>query len=643
MRKFRFFPCHTRITTRASTKGVINSPSRYISYDAKTLYRDNPLLLPRLPIPDVTQTLQRYSETLFPLKPEAEVNAHLRKLQAFQSGSAQRLNRQLRQIEKKASKKAQYPYNFIEQLWDDGYLAFRGPSPINISPALTLRPIKRIDNSQCGVAAEYVYACLRWYEKFVSGELDIFPKKEDGRLNDLSQLPSQFGCCRIPQPGKDTKCVTMWPKHIIVLYRGHTFEVDLADNDGLFYSPPALASAFSHLISSTTNENPYPIGVLSTGGRTDYAGYIEEISGVSSETRQLLNRVFTAFMTVCLDLYTASDLDAKVQAVLHGIGCDRNNRWFDRHQLIVSKDGCVGLNLEHAFSDGVTWERWIDEVWNHLNGTLQHTAYTPLPALEISKSDRACYRLLEFRIPSSFQGVFSAAKQSWKNAAKNVYQGIIVSDIGRKRIKQYRVSPDAFVQMAFQLAFFRLSGRMAPTQEYVSASTFFHGRTETVRSATREMTSFVRHKALDETTEVPANRLDEVYGLAHLAAAKHSSLIKLAAEGNGIDRHLQALKSLAATEKETMDAEQFFNDLLYGYSGNWQMSTANASASFVEAYCFGPVVEHGYGLGYVIHEDRITCAVSSFISSRKSSGSRMCEAVRQAMRDISVVLGCREI
>eukprot|EP00759_Apiculatamorpha_spiralis_P036793 PhF_6_TR37056/c0_g1_i2/m.54263/K08766/CPT2; carnitine O-palmitoyltransferase 2 len=637
MKRLRFssFARPTTTARFASTSTNTTNHAPHIKYNPEDVYSDNCLLLPRLPIPPVADTLARYAATLHPLKSEAEVKAHLLKLKAFETSSATALDAKLREIDRAAANSNQYPYSYIERIWDEGYLAFRGPSPINISPGFGFKAIDRIDASQSGVAAQYVNACLRWYTKWIRGELDFAQP-----MNDISQYSTQFGCSRIPLPGCDGKEIVMNPKHIIVLYRGHIFRVKILDEDGKAYSPGALGRTMSHIIEVTDSDNLYPVGVTSAGGRTDYVAYMKELVNANpTKHAELLQTIRGSFMTVCLDVNTASDYDAKLQTVLHGVGNDKFNRWFDKHQLIVTKDGFVGMNFEHAFSDGMTWNRWIGEVWNHLNATTHNTPYTPLPALDMNTADTAPYDPLVFDVPASLHGIINSSKQAWENAAKNVAQQMVVSDCGRKKLKRFNISPDAFVQISLHLAFYRLSGRMAPTYESCSTASFFHGRTETIRSATVEMSQLVSNKLLSDVSRLTHEQTSQLCAAVMVAAKKHVELAKLAQQGLGVDRHLLALKALNASSPTPDEAASaFFNDSLYGYSGNWQMSTSNVSQPFLDLFCFGPVVEHGYGLGYLVHDDRVLCSVSSFTSSRKANAVLMKEAVQQSMRDLYTLL-----
>lgn len=54
------------------------------------------------------------------------------------------------------------------------------------------------------------------------------------------------------------------------------------------------------------------------------------------------------------------------------------------------------------------------------------------------------------------------------------------------RLTEHGFSPDAFVQMAYQAAYFSLYGRVDSTYEPAMTKNFLHGRTEAIRSVTPE-------------------------------------------------------------------------------------------------------------------------------------------------------------
>ncbi|KAL7874869.1 hypothetical protein SRHO_G00058390 [Serrasalmus rhombeus] len=65
-------------------------------------------------------------------------------------------------------------------------------------------------------------------------------------------------------------------------------------------------------------------------------------------------------------------------------------------------------------------------------------------------------------------------------------------DFGKGSIKKAKMSPDGFIQLALQLAFYRDRGMFCLTYEASMTRLFREGRTETVRSCTSESCEFLR-------------------------------------------------------------------------------------------------------------------------------------------------------
>ena len=99
-----------------------------------------------------------------------------------------------------------------------------------------------------------------------------------------------------------------------------------------------------------------------------------------------------------------------------------------------------------------------------------------------------------------------------------------------------QISPDAFIQLSLQVAYYKDSGGRHPlTYESSMTRLYLQGRTETVRSFTVEAKEFVL-AFLDKT--VPP---EEKYKLLLKAAEVHAKKYKDCMNGKGIDRHLFAL------------------------------------------------------------------------------------------------------
>ena len=108
-------------------------------------------------------------------------------------------------------------------------------------------------------------------------------------------------------------------------------------------------------------------------------------------------------------------------------------------------------------------------------------------------------------------------------------------------MKKAKCSPDGFIQLAFQLAYFRDVGQFHLTYEASMTRLYREGRTETVRSCTVESCDFVR--AMCENPRTKSK--DELKKLLQTSVKTHQELYKDCMSGSGIDRHLFCLYVLA--------------------------------------------------------------------------------------------------
>lgn len=94
-------------------------------------------------------------------------------------------------------------------------------------------------------------------------------------------------------------------------------------------------------------------------------------------------------------------------------------------------------------------------------------------------------------------------------------------------IKTFKVSPDAFYQMAIQLAHYRQHKKFVLTYEPAMTRLFKKGRTETIRSCTIESSKWVL--ATDDQNFKKAEKVE----LLRDACKKHQELYLEAMYGDG--------------------------------------------------------------------------------------------------------------
>ena len=152
---------------------------------------------------------------------------------------------------------------------------------------------------------------------------------------------------------------------------------------------------------------------------------------------------------------------------------------------------------------------------------------------------------LRFELTSTASTVVRNATASAKKSISDLDLHVFGYEVyGKREIKQFQISPDAFLQMALQLAYFRDSeGTLALTYEASMVRLFKQGRTETVRSLTKESSLFVKAMCSNIDGGNIDQRKVQLQSLLRKACDRHQNSYIDAMKGQGIDRHLFALVS----------------------------------------------------------------------------------------------------
>ena len=206
---------------------------------------------------------------------------------------------------------------------------------------------------------------------------------------------------------------------------------------------------------------------------------------------------------------------------------------------------------------------------------------------------------------------------------------------GSNFIKKSGYSPDGLVQMAMQLASYRLFGKQVGTYESSQVRPFLHGRTETTRSVSQSSEAFVKAMGLrpkqNETIHSDIISLrKEKLSLLRDGTEYHSKYLKAAAGGYGVDRHFFGLSMLTGDNES--DIPPLFSNPLFIRSKQWRLSTS----TLPNKPGFGPVVEDGIGIGYEVQPD---CCYFT-ITSRKTNNytEAMSHLLEEALIEIQVLI-----
>jgi len=121
-------------------------------------------------------------------------------------------------------------------------------------------------------------------------------------------------------------------------------------------------------------------------------------------------------------------------------------RWFDKSfSYIVSPSGLAALNFEHSWGDGVAIMGMVNAVYkdNLTNPQVPGTTETP-PVGLVEKMD--------FNLPDGVKEAITKAKKDYETVTGTLKVNLFQSEVfGKNLVKKCNVSPDAIMQLAFQV------------------------------------------------------------------------------------------------------------------------------------------------------------------------------------------------
>ncbi|KAM8891227.1 carnitine O-palmitoyltransferase 1, liver isoform 2-T2 [Spinachia spinachia] len=589
--------------------------------------------LPRLPVPSIKDTCRRYLESVRPLMEDEQYERMEGLTKDFEKNLGPRLQWYLKL-------KSWWASNYVSDWWEE-YIYLRGRGPIMVNSNYYAMDFLYVfpTSIQAARAGNAIHAIMLYRRR-----LDRAQIKPLMLLHTIpmcsAQYESMFNSSRVPGVDTDILQHVNDSKHIAVYHKGRFFKVWMF-YDGRLLLPREIEQQMARILADTTEPLPgeEKLAALTAGERTPWAKARETYFS-RGKNKQSLDAIEKAAFCVTLDdTEQRFEKDNPVQSLvrygkslLHGNCYDR---WFDKSfNLIIYKNGTMGLNAEHSWADapiiGHLWEHVLSMDPVKLGYTEEgHCQGEPHPNLPGPQK-------LSWDIPAECQEVIQSSLTLARALADDVDSHIMpFNDFGKGLIKKCRISPDGFIQLALQLAHYRDKKKFCLTYEASMTRLFREGRTETVRSCTSETCAFVRAMIKEETRE-------ECLRLLKLAVEKHQNLYRLAMTGGGIDRHLFCLYVVS---KYLGEDSPFLKEVL---SEPWRLSTSQTPVQQVQLFDlvrhpeyvtagggFGPVADDGYGVSYIIlGENLINFHISSKYSSPETDSQRFGGHIRQAMLDM---------
>ena len=576
----------------------------------------NEARLPRVPLPALEDTCERFLDWCAPLLTPAELDDTRRTVTNFLADpDTARVHEALAEYES-----GEGVDSWLDEFWRDRYLGRRDRIALNANFFFLFDTVPPLGDTtgavhdQIGRAVALITAAVE-YKRKLDAET-VPPATRRGQPLSMRQHRYLFGTTRIPGVTRDgvrapyggsLPPVPGGPlasepgpspaRYILVLARGNMYAVDVIAPGGEPHTPDEIAAALREVREDAAEERGQGVGALTSKARPDWARSRAALLARTGNDAAL-EIVETALFCVALEDEPASGDEDKCRRLLAG---DPGSRWFDKGiTFIVFGDGSAGVNGEHCLLDGTTIVEFIDAVLT-------------APPPRSRPRQQAYSSPVRFTLTEDLVADIAAAAKDFADYdADTATRTVTFEDFGSERAKSMRVSPDAFVQLAFQLAHYRSRGFTGATYESIATRQFRNGRTEAMRVVTPQIVEFVT--VMDD----PDATRDERTAAVRAAAAAHVDRAKQCQAGQAPEQHLWELRLLARRQGIDWDPELYRSPGWVKMRDDY-LSTSAAPSVNIQYFGFGATSEHCVGVAYLLLPRRFNV----HLSTPRSAGGQM--------------------
>ncbi|KAG8889405.1 hypothetical protein FRB98_004498 [Tulasnella sp. 332] len=624
--------------------------------------------LPRLPVPSLRATLDRYLKSLEPIleqneeKGKGKAGSELQKraqwAKEFEDGLGKVLQERLIDLDHAS------PDNWLnDTLWlKKAYHEWRAPLLINSNWWLLFyddptipEPLRRqgladgeLSDWQIRRAAWLTSRLIIFKEKIDRQE--IHPDSSRTGLWFRRWVQSLFNIARIPLPGCDAlsqppSTSTLDTRSVTVMCKDWLYSVEVQDRDQHIVNVKELEKRLWEVVEDVrarekSGEKAVAVGILTADERDLWAKNREHLLTISPVNRAIMSAIETSLLTLSLDAHTlpprspadpcysslvCPEIDAHVSNCASG-GPTGLNRWYDKAlTVIVESNGRAGMLGEHSPCDALIPSMIVDyAIAEHIDAV----AFDSTPLIEtVEVEEKQKWQRLNWALDETIVAEVEAAKgRATQLVADSDPSQLWFGEYGADWIKNVaKCPPDAYIQMAIQLAWYKDQGYMTATYETASTRLFKHGRTEVIRTLSGPSRAFV--KAMSD----PSSSAETRQNLLIAATAAHNAYTRDSSTGKGCDRHLQGLKWLMREG----ESSQLLQDELFAKSAEWKLSTSGLSAGTrFHGTGFGTVWPDGYGINYLAGPKLIKFGIESKVSCGATSTQAFKGKVVESLREM---------
>lgn len=524
--------------------------------------------------------------------------------------------------------------------------------------------------NQCQRAANLINSSLKFVASLRNNTLQPDRTPKNGNPLSMNCYNILFGTTRVPHLEEETssfQCATInkykdinESRHVVVICNNQYFCLEVLTKyieeeyqetktkHKIWFSDYELSIILQDIIKKANSVDRVDSINNSIGSLTTQTFSVWKMgrNEMNKSNKRILEMIDKALFVVVLDPNTPVSDQEKTSVIAHGTsellkGTNMQvgsctSRWYDKMQLVVTKNSVAGVVWESSSTDGTAILRFISDIYadsilklaKNINGT-EYTLFDSNVGF-ISADGSIEKPQPELLVITRTPELLNLIRLSETRLADLIHQHeykTLTLKLNTNLVNKFELSMDSVLQVAFQIANYTLYGRMANTLEPITTRKFRDSRTELIPVQNDLISKLVKLFITNSNTSLKWDLFRECCSI-------HTRQYRDAMNGKGLERHFNAIATIlrrpqaaAALNKlnakvkdlapipdllkiKNLQIPLISNPVIEKISSP-ELLISNCGNPALHLFGIPPAADQGYGVGYVIHGDKVIVTVSS--------------------------------
>lgn len=584
----------------------------------------NEASLPTLSVPSLHCSLDQLKKSLAPMLNEGDFHYLQEKIDEFLADPiSSKLQNHLHKFQQNEA-------CYLDHLNLDHTLVDHHSLPRNPFLVLENDPLKDyiLPQGQASRAAVLATSSLKFIASLRLGVLKP-DKSRSGRPLTMKPYLNLFATTRYPESNSVRMKSFENSKHLIILSNSLFFRLEvLNDNHELLLSSDELNSVLDDVIQVSNNTDRLKnIGSITS----DIHKYWKHGKALlTQEYKENMASIDSALFVLVLDHSSPNDKDDEEIAKTISVGTldvneagiqvgSCNSRWYDKLQLIVTKNAIAGVCWDSYGQDGTTMLRFTSDIYaDSVLRLAEGESYTLFPQAKFAKldpDDKPALERLQWNFGSEIATFLHLSETRLSDLICSHSTNTTTIKFGETFAKKIGIKADSLIQVSLQIAHYALYGKPLATVEPVTTRFFRNARSEFVP---------IQDDFLLKTCQIfVSDSSKEDRWEAFMASCQHHADSLLAAsKGLGFETHIKALQNVFierevfsnlspefSIDTDTPPPLLFDNVLRSLFIPD--LIASNCGNPAMRLFGITPANHNGFGIGYIVKHDETKISIIS--------------------------------